>query len=171
MKKKLILHNFDGIFILLLFALFAGSLLLVLLTGAGSYKRVAERDAETYARSTCSQYIAAKVRHADRIDGVKLGSFTSPEDPQADDISTLYLLQEIDGVSYATRVYWYDGEVRELFSEMSLSMNPEDGNQVMEAEELSFRVQDGMLEVTSVGASGAEDRLLLSLRSGEGAVS
>lgn len=171
MKKRLINHNVDGIFILLLFALFAGSLLLVLLTGAGSYKRVAQRDADTYARSTCMQYIAAKLRHADRIGGVKLGCFSSSEDSQADDISTIYIVQEIDGVSYATRVYWYDGAVRELFSEMTLSMNPEDGNQVLEAEGLSFRVQEGLLEVTSVHAGGAEDRLLLFLRSGEGAVS
>lgn len=171
MKKKLIKHELDGIFILLLFALFAGSLLLVLLTGAGSYKRVADRDAETYARSTCLQYIAAKVRHADQIGGVKLGSFTSPEEPKADAISTLYLIQEIDEVSYATRVYWYDGAVRELFSEMTLSMKPEDGNQVLDAKGLTFRVQDGLLEVMSLDANGVEDRLLLSLRSGEGVVS
>lgn len=44
MKKQLGKHQMDGLLVLVLFSVFAGCVLSVLLTGAGAYRRLAERD-------------------------------------------------------------------------------------------------------------------------------
>ena len=94
-------HGLDSVFVLLLFGVFACCLMLVLLTGASSYKRVADRGEEAYEQRICTQYIATKVRHNDYSGGVTVGPF-SEEEPE---LSTLFLHQTIEGEDYWVRIY------------------------------------------------------------------
>ncbi|WP_195985208.1 DUF4860 domain-containing protein [Clostridium sp. D33t1_170424_F3] len=144
---------------LLLFTVFAAVLLLVLFTGANSYRRVAERGAGSYNRRLCAQYIATKVRHGDREGAVFVGGFSEPD--RDDGISTLYLRQEIEGATYDTRIYWYDGAVRELFAEADGAFEPQDGNEVLQASALKFFKEENILTVET-----ETETLILSLRSG-----
>ena len=86
-------HGLDSVFVLLLFGVFACCLMLVLLTGARSYKSVADRGEVAYEQRICTQYIATKVRHNDYSGGVTVGPF-SAEEPE---LSTLFLHQTIEG--------------------------------------------------------------------------
>ena len=43
MKKEATSHHMDGVYVLLLFAVFAGSILIVLLFGASAYEKLVER--------------------------------------------------------------------------------------------------------------------------------
>jgi hypothetical protein len=163
-------HHIDGVFVLLLFCVFAACVLLVLLTGAGSYQRLTARDEESYDRRVCVQYIAARVRHADQAQSVYVGDFDGNRSDSGD---TLHLLEEIDGEQYDTRIYCYDGYVRELFASSDGDFAPEDGDTVLPAQSLSFSCDPSteLLTVHTANAAGQESSLSLALRSGEGAAS
>ena len=146
---------------LLLFGVFAACVLLVLLTGANAYRRLTERDRAAYDRRTCVQYVATRVRQADRAGGVSVSEFGG--------VPALELAETVEGTDYVTRVYCYDGWLRELFSTADAGLDPAAGEQVLEAEDMELTLEDGLLTVTVTDGNGAENTLTLSLRSGEGA--
>lgn len=160
-------HGLDSVFVLLLFGVFACCLMLVLLTGARSYKSVADRGEVAYEQRICTQYIATKVRHNDYSGGVTVGPF-SEEEPE---LSTLFLHQTIEGEDYWVRIYCYDGTVRELFTEANQAMEPEDGQEVMAASALELTLEEGLLTITAADTAGQISELSLLLRSGEEAAS
>lgn len=151
--KKGARHQLDGLLALLLFAVFAACVLAVLLTGASAYKRLTQRDQRAYDSRTCVQYIATRVRQSDRADGLEVAPF---EDAQA------LVLKEKSG--FVTRVYWYDGWLMELYSAPDAGLSPEDGTKLLEAERVSFALEDGLLRA-DVLCGGRESALCLSLRS------
>lgn len=170
MKQRSSKHHMDAVFVLLVFTVFAACVLLVLLTGAGVYQRLSARDGETYDRRICVSYLAAKVRRADAVGGVFVGDFSGSRQDSGD---TLFLTEEIDGARYDTRIYYYDGYVRELFAAADGTFSMSDGDPVLAAKGLSFRYdpERGLLTVQTEDASGAVSALSLSLRSGGGAAS
>lgn len=150
-------HHIDGLIALLLFGVFAACILAVLLTGAGAYRRLVQRDQAAYERRTCTQYIATRVRQADREGGIQVSDFGG--------VPALVLDQ---GDGYTTRVYWYDGWLMELYAAEDAGLAPEDGDQILEIDSLDLSLEDGLL-TAEVGLSGeARDVLKLSLRGGEG---
>ena len=156
-------HHMDGVFVLLLFCVFAACILSVLLTGAGAYRRLTERDRVSYDRRTAAQYIAAKVRQADTWNGVSVEKFGGQD--------TLALAEEIDGETYLTRIYYYDGYIRELFSSADMEAAPEDGEKIIEANDLRLTSGPAHREIIAEITDGAGEtaRLVLALRSGKGA--
>ncbi|MEG0779386.1 MAG: DUF4860 domain-containing protein [Oscillospiraceae bacterium] len=157
-------HSFDGVYVLLVFGVFAASILLVLFTGAGSYQRLAERDAKSDGRRVAVQYVATKLRSNDIAGGIAVAGFSD----RAPEIDTLFLRQKLEGTVYCTRIYYYDGAVRELFAADGEDFSPEDGQAVLPATGLSFAERDGLVTVTAADGDGTVS-LTLALRSGEGA--
>ncbi|MEG0780882.1 MAG: DUF4860 domain-containing protein [Oscillospiraceae bacterium] len=164
MRQAMRRHPFDGVYVLLVFGVFAASILMVLFTGAGSYQRLAERDAKSDSRRVTVQYVATKLRSSDAAESVSVGGFSTAHP----EIDTLFLRQELDGAVYCTRIYYYDGAVRELFAADGEDFAPEDGEEILPAAGLSFEEQDGLLTVTAADGDGTVS-LTLTLRSGEGA--
>jgi len=158
MMKRSMKQHMDGLAALLLFGIFAVCVLAVLLTGAGAYKRLMERDQASYDRRTCTQYLTTRVRQADRLGSVSVEEFGG--------IPALCLMDEY---GYVTRVYCYDGYLMELYTSPDAGLEPEDGEHLMEAEGLTMSLEDGLLELSVTRPDGAEERLYLSLRSREGA--
>ena len=72
-----------------------------------------------------------------------------------------------EGDGYVTWVYCRDGWLMELYTSEESELGPEDGTRLMEAESLSARLEEGLLEVRITGPDGESDRLYLSLRVGE----
>ncbi|MBE5906625.1 MAG: DUF4860 domain-containing protein [Lachnospiraceae bacterium] len=137
-------HNMDSVFVLLLFAVFAGCILLVLLFGASSYESLVRRDNQAYNSRTAISYIAAKVRHSDERNSIFIGSFADRTDSSKDDISTLYLKFPTDEGTYFTKIYYYDGYIREVLCADDSGLSPEDGNEILKAKGISF-LQEGNL--------------------------
>ncbi len=157
MKKQSSQYHIDGLMILLLFGLFASCILMVLLTGAGAYGRLTERDRLAYDRRVCVQYIAERVHQADSTGCVSVEPFGN----------TTALSLEQDG--YVTRVYWYDGYMMELYTAGDAELEPEDGERIMELDGLSLTLDGGLLTAELAAGDGTTDTVHLSLRSGEGA--
>lgn len=136
---------------LLVFVAFALCVLLVLLFGAKVYRGLVDRGEESFRSRTAAQYVTTRVRQAECV------SVADFEGCQA-----LVIPEKIDGATYLTRVYCYDGYIRELFCGENAALSPEDGEKVLPGESLAFSIEDGLLTVQVEG-----QKLLLCLRGKE----
>ena len=89
------------------------SLLAVLLGGVRVYRGLAERGRESFQRRTAMEFLETRLRQADSAGGVWLGAFDGTESREGD---TLFLRETLEGEEYLTRVYCWDGQLRELFT-------------------------------------------------------
>ena len=159
MKKSETKTHIESLLVLVLFGVFAICILSVLLTGAGTYKRLVDRQQASYEERTVPQYIATKVRQADMAGTVSIGDFCGVE--------ALELI-ELPAREYVTRIYCYDGYLRELFSTATGSFEPETGEKILEAQQVDFVLEDNQLSVAVTGTDGNKTVIRLSLRSSRG---
>lgn len=130
MKVTMRKHSVQSIFVVILFCLFAASLMLILVSGAGVYQRVVNAMGTNYDSRTATTYVFNKVHHADNGDSVSLGSFG--------DGDALLLMEEIDNIKYCTYIYCYDGKLMELFSRYDQQIDPEYGTPIMDIRSLNI---------------------------------
>lgn len=154
-------RNIDNLLVLLLFGVFAVCILSVLLTGADVYQRLASRDQRSYDQRTAAQYLTTRVRQADRLGDVRIEPFEGQD--------ALVFTEDIDGHTYETLVYCYDGYLWELFVAAGGSFLPEDGEKILAAQDLSIRQDGQLLDMELTSPSGETQALRLYLRSGKGA--
>lgn len=160
MKNERGKGNIAGLAALLVLAVFALCILLVLLTGGDAYQRLTQRDQSAYSRRTAAQYITTRVRQADGLGQVTVGDFGGAD--------ALILPESIDGEEFVTRVYCYDGSLRELFALAEDEFEPGDGEVLLPAEGLELSLDGRVLTVVITNEDGTEQELALYLRSGEG---
>lgn len=167
MKRVEIKHNIGAVFVLLLFAVFAGSILMVLLFGASAYERIVSSGQAAYDERTAVQYIAAKIRHNDEADSVYVGSFSSKDDAEADDIDTLYLKLQIEEDAYYTKIYYYDGYLREILCAEDGGLSPEDGNEILAVKGLQMSMDNNLIKIQVENKDGTCSSICLSVRSSQ----
>ncbi len=153
--------HLEGLFALFILGVFAVCLLIILLTGADTYRRLTERDQAAYGRRTCAQYIMMKVRQNDRAGDI----FTEPFGGG----DALVMRENIDGKTYLTRIYVFEGYLTELFAPEGSAHSPWAGEKIMEYGSLEFSEENGLLSINCTDADGGKDHIVLALRSGEGA--
>ena len=153
MTKKPRKHYLEGLMALLLFGVFAVCLLAVLLTGANTYRGLTARDRAAYDRRVSVQYLAARVRQADKAAGVEVIDFGGGD---------ALLLREGD---YVTYVYVWDGFLLELYTAADNELAPGSGEEIMPAQDLAASLEDGLLRLCLTTADGQAVPLTLSLRS------
>lgn len=146
---------------LALLAVFAVSILLALLAGAGAYRRLVDRDAESFSRRTAAQYLATKVRQNDGENAVAVEDFCG--------VDCLTLQEWNDGYvsQYVTRLYCYDGSLWELYTAADVEPDLTDGERVMDLDGLELSLEDGVLSAALTLKNGETETVRLSLRSGE----
>lgn len=156
-RKK---SNLGSVLVLLVFAVFMVSVLLVLLTGADVVQTLTQRDQSSYNQRTAAQYITTRVRQGDQSGMICVRSFAGQD--------ALVLTEEIDGICYETLVYCFDGYLRELFQEVGLDLEPEFGEWILPLE--AFRVSDmgDYLQVALTLEDATDETLYLRLRSESG---
>ncbi len=140
-----------GLMALLVFTVFALCVLRVLLTGAGVYERLVSRGEDQYSSRTTVQYLATRVRQAESVAVSDFGG-----------IPALVLEEQAGTAAYVTRVYLYDGYLRELYSAASADLSPGDGEKVLPANSLSLSLENGLLTIEAGGHT-----LFLQVRSGK----
>ena len=156
MKK----NNLGGILALLVFAVFAVSVLMILLNGADIVQKVSERDRASFDRRTAAQYVTTRIRQADEAGMIGVRT--------TDGRDVLVLSEEIDGYVYETLVYCCDGYLREMFCESGLEQDPEFGEKILPLEGFETGIEDGVLRIVITFADGDEERLIYGLRSERG---
>ena len=80
----------------------------------------------------------------------------------------MQLKDRIDEACYVTRIYCYEGYVREWFAAEEVSFDPAAGERISPAEEVSFSMEEGCLLVTVKQRNGTVSEQMLTLRSDGG---
>lgn len=153
MKKR----DMTGLLALLVFAVFMVSVLLVLLSGADTLKRINHRDRRSYHQRTAVQYISTRIRQADSAKAVSCHN--------ADELNTLVLTERIEGVDYETRIYCCEGYLREMFCEKGSQLPPEFGEEILPMESFQAELKGNALQVKLGLPGGDREELFLLLRS------
>jgi hypothetical protein len=110
--------------------------------------------------STSLSYVSMKVRQHDAADAVSIG--------QIEGRNALVLEQSAPSGVYQTWIYYYDGALRELFTDRELAdaLEPSSGLAIVSVSDFEVSLEDdGLLRLTAVDHSGRSD-LLVGLRSG-----
>ena len=163
METRMKKSNLGFLLVLLVFALFMVSALLVLLTGADVVQGITERDQKSYEQRTAVQYIATRVRQADQACMISVRTTDAGD--------RLVLAEEIDGILFETLVYCHDGYLRELFCAGGYDPGAEFGEKILPAEQFCVIDQGEYLELEITFADGQSRSVILHLRSERGAVS
>ena len=124
---------------LLTLAIFAICVLLVLLMGASVYRDLVDRGEESHNRRTAVGYLATRVRQAESVE------MTAFADGQA-----LTLGETIGDGYYVTRIYYWNGWLRELYSSPTAALSAADGEAILKTDGFSCRIEDDLL-ILSVG--------------------
>ena len=153
-------NQLGSVLVLLVFAIFTASVLLVLLTGADAVQKLNERDQGSYDRRTVVQYITTRIRQGDQRDMVEVREMEGR--------SVLTLKEQIEGVDYETFVYCYDGYLCELFVEAGLDMALEFGEWILPLQALNFEDEGTAIRANIVMEDGTERNVILMLRGERG---
>lgn len=131
MNKESKLTDLMALMVLLVFAL---CIMMVLLMGTRVYQRLLDKGAVSFTDRMSVRYVTTRVRQAEAV---------SVEDFEG--CSALVIPETVDGEVYNTLVYWYDGYICEMYCEEGAKLYPEDGEKVIETEEMRFCVEGDLL--------------------------
>ena len=132
-------HSISGVFVFLLLGIFAVFSTVMVLLGAKAYKATAERAADHNASRIASAYMRSMVRADDSLDSL------SVED--LDGLPAVTMRYEYDGVEYLTRIYVYEGMIRELFTDAETEFEPDYGEVVCAVDEMKASLSGHLLRV------------------------
>ena len=133
-------HAISGVFVFLVLGIFAVFSTVMVLFGARAYKNTADRAAEHNAYRIGMAYVRSMVRSDDEDQSVKAET--------VDGIPTIALRNVYDGDTYVTRLYVYDGKLREWFTEETEPFEPELGETVCDMDEMNAKVEGSLLKVS-----------------------
>jgi len=145
-------NRLDTVFVLVVFCIFAASVLLVITLGGGVYQNTHAIIQEEYDARTALSYIWSKVKNFDEAGRVYLDILQG---------EPALCLEELYGeYVYRTVIYLYNGWIYELFYEEGFDFFLEDGTPILPTQELSFKQRDyGMISATTTAGT-----IYLSLR-------
>jgi hypothetical protein len=149
----------DILFVLSLFSLFAISSVVLILFGADIYKKTVSSMDSNYASRTSVAYITEKIRQSDIYDSIYIDNSLGYE--------RLMMTQEINGLTYATSLYEYDGYLYELFSRTDIELPIDAGQQVIAIENLDFNfITDSLLSISYTDESKTPETIYVYLHCG-----
>ena len=138
---------------------FGAALLTSLAAGAVVYRRVADRVERSAGERVGLAYLTAKLHSGDEAGMARAGKLEG--------LDAVYLLQEVDGLTYETILYVHDGWLKELFCEEGWELGPESGQAITQARALEVsQPEPGLLRLAYTGADGLERTADVYLRSG-----
>jgi len=141
MKRLMHGRSIDTVFVLVVFSIFAISVLMVLMLGASIYRNINEISTERQSEHTALAYIWTKTRNFDQAGSISAGEFNG--------VSALIIDEMINDAHYRTMIYNHDGWLLELFSDANLEFSLNDGIRVVTVDNLSFEAIDyGLIQVT-----------------------
>lgn len=120
----------------LVFVVFALCVMMVLLLGAGVYQRLAERAETPFSDRVPAQYLSTRIRQAQ---SVSVEPFHGGQ--------ALALTETLEGETYITRVYLYQGYLWELYSEADAELEPEDGEKLLPLQTLQLSQEGTLLKI------------------------
>jgi len=152
MKKFSSGQRIDTVFVLIIFCIFAVSVLMVLMLGAGIYQNMTDISREEQDERTALSYIRTKIRNNDIHGRIVIDEFGG--------LPALVYDEHFYDRHFRTSIYHYDGWIREMFADAELEFYPGDGHLVMPLDNITFEELDNGLFLITSGTR----RLILSPR-------
>ena len=144
---------------LIVACVFGVAMLLALTTGAGVYRQVQDRVNGSADERLGITYITAKIHSYDMADYVKAGSFGGED--------AVFLQERLsDGMVCETIIYVHNGWLMELFCVKDSGLGPDDGQQIIEAQDLTVTQDGRMIGIDYTDADGRRETSYVYLRSG-----
>lgn len=154
-------HIVDVLFVLALFVVFTLSALVLVILGASVYKQTVGYMDENYTARTAYSYLTEKVRQNDLYDSISIG--------QLEDTPALVLSREINDTSYATYLYLYEGNLRELFMRQGSDIGTDPlsaGQEILPLHDWELEMAgDHLLHISLTLEDDSQKELYISLRS------
>lgn len=151
-------HTIDMVFILGLLAVFGITSFFVILVGAKQYQATANRMSDNYETRTISSYLEEKLNQND-IRGA--GAVV-----QLDSTDALALTQIINGQSYTTYIYAYDGYIWEITVNSDTLVTPGSGQKILETGDMKIEaLSNNLFHFTITSTIGDNYSLYVSLNS------
>lgn len=148
-------HSIDIVFLLVIFLMFAfsGAVLLVLATHF--YQSTIARSEENSSARVAVAYVREVMHQNDVSEETCISEF--------EETRCLKIPQEEDYVLY---LYYYDGELKELYTKEGAVVSPQNGQKILELQ--SFSVEEiipGVFEVVCEDSMGNSERVIISHKS------
>lgn len=126
--------------------------------GIMEYKNIAVTSLETYKLRTSLSYVATKVRQGDGEGAVELRNINGTD--------MLLLCENVNGTSYETAIYWYDGVLREHYHEKGAEFSPKSGFEVVAVTSFVFeKSEEGLFKITASDVDGCVESMYLCVNS------
>ena len=148
-------HMRDILFVLSLFCVFAVSSVVIILFGAHIYRSTVSQMDDNYTARTSIAYITEKIRQADEQNAIEIRNEGGHQ--------ILMMTTIIDGTTYATSLYEYNGWLCELFARTDIDLPLDAGQPIMEIQQLAFsQISPRLLSVSFVDGTGDSTSLYVS---------
>lgn len=138
-KQKMMPHAISGVFVFLLLGVFAVFSTVTVLLSAGAYRSISERSGVDSTARLASAYVRSMLRSRDERGALQVAEESG--------LTTLTLRSVYGDEEFRTRIYVYDGTLRELFTEADAVFEPKNGEAVCAAEAMEAELTDGLLRV------------------------
>ena len=154
-RMKMTPHAMSGVFVFMLLGLFAVFSTLMVMFGVRAYRSAAELSGVHGRSRIASAYLRSMARGSDEDGALRIET--------VDGVETVTLLSSYDDEEYVTRLYVYDGYLREWFTEASEPFEPENGETVCEADAMTAELEGNLL-IVSVETDGAWSTVCCAVR-------
>ena len=150
-------HVVDLLFSLALFCVFAASALTIVIMGADVYqKSVNDMNRNSTIRTSLS-YLSEKIHQNDAENGIRID--------QLNDLPSLVLTQNLNGETYETWIYAYDGMLCEIMTDLENGFTLEEGQPILEIGSFSLEQNGSRIILTVSDTQGNTSSLSVSPRS------
>lgn len=135
------IHDFTKIknmMALLLCAMFFLLCASLTLAGGRIYAQTVSAGDVNYQSRTALSYLVNQIRQGDRGEGgIIITSFGGQD--------AICIRENLEGSSFLTLLYCYDGQLRELFTEEGTQLQPADGTPLLPLEDLSLALEGSVV--------------------------
>ena len=156
MSKSQPSHVISGVFVFLLLGIFAVFSTVMVLLGARTYKATSERTQAHNEGRVAAAYVRSMLRADDKENVVRL--------EEIDGVHTVTMAYVYGDEEYLTRIYAYDGMLRELFTGKEMAFDPEMGEPVCPLEDMEAQMTSGGLLSVCLKAAEGETNVDIALR-------
>lgn len=149
-------HVISGAFVFLLLGVFAVFSTFMVLLGGQLYRNIVEETEVHNDRRVLGSYVSNIVRGNDAASVVRVQNI--------DGVDVLGFCWDVDGDLYETRIYCYDGALRELYTAAEQEFNPDYGEIICQARAFRPSLEGNLLRVELVAPDGTQQQLHIALR-------
>lgn len=150
-------HAISGVFVFLLLGIFAIFSTIMVVMGAKAYRGMVEKADVHNSIRVASSYIRTMLRSNDEAGVLRVEDLNG--------VQTITMENDYGDI-YVTRIYLYDGKLREWFALAEIPFEPANGESVCNLDTMQAELKDGLLHVV-VSEHGVEREIDYAPRTAE----